>query len=101
MDKNLTQEQKVQEIYDKVFDLFETFDIEGEEHEALLVGVTQAIVDKVSSSFEDDFHPYLIKDLGDMMHEFCNEYALSFMEGQDDEEGDSEEESLSEESQGE
>lgn len=101
---DLEHDKKVQDFYDKVYDLLESLDVDNEQHEALLVGTVQALVDKLSASFEDDFHPYLIKDLGDLMHDFCNEYARSFIDAEMEEDGneeDLEESALSEEGQGE
>ena len=91
MEENQSAEDKVQVIYDKVYELFDSMDLDAEDNEAFLVGVTQALVDKVTSSFEDGYHPYLVKDIGDLMHDFCNEYAMSLIDEDEDEDEDSEE----------
>lgn len=79
-EKMKAQNSVIQRFYDKVYDSLEELDSKDEEHEALLIGTVQALVDKVSSSYGEDFHPYLIKDMGDVMHDFCNEYARSIIE---------------------
>lgn len=88
-DKMKSQNTVIQKFYDKVYDVLDELDTKDEEHEALLIGTVQALVDKISSSYGDDFHPYLIKDMGDVMHDFCNEYARSIIEESlEDEESD-------------
>lgn len=93
--------EMIQKCYDSVAETLNTLDPEDNSQEALLVGTIQALVDKISASMGEDFHPYAIKDLGDVMHEFCNDYSRAFI---DEEESDSSEEStesLDEASQGE
>ena len=74
------QSEKIQVFYEKMSDLLDEIDPEGEYHEELLIASTQALADKVAQSYEEDFQYYLIKDLGDMMHAFCLDYAQSYLE---------------------
>lgn len=86
----------IQDVYNKVYDLLDEIDGDDEDHEAILIGTVQALIDKVTSSYEGDFHPYMIKDLGDVIHAFCIEYSRSVM---DDFNDDSEEDEEDEEDQ--
>lgn len=82
------QPEKLQEFYEKVSDLLDAVDPEGKYHEELLMATTQAVTDKVAQSYEEEFQYYLVKELGDMMHAFCIDYAQTYLA---DPEEDSEE----------